>query len=191
MSLNKIDLPPRLVAQLYSRTLSLEHNTEKAAPAASLPETPAPDVVAGFSPANAASVADPVQTEWKSLGNNQQHIMIVVEYTSDLHLPETAFTFLSQMLNACKLGPHDVSIINRMNYADTAHQELLDHFSSKVVLLFGVTAAGFGFPFEIPPYQVQQFAGYTVMYAPALDVLKDDKPAKTQLWNSFKKIFNL
>ncbi|ANH82146.1 hypothetical protein A8C56_15250 [Niabella ginsenosidivorans] len=188
MSLNKIDLPPRLIAQLYPRSLMPDNSITVAAEIVA----EAPDIeTASKQPPVEESSGTGTTTEWKSLGGNQKNIMVIVDYTTDLHLPDPAFTFLSQILNACKLGPNDVVIINRNNYPHTPYEQLLDHFTGKVVLLFGTTAAAFGFPFEIPPYQVQTFAGYTVMHAPALDALKDDKPAKTQLWSSFKKIFNL
>lgn len=179
MSLDKIDLPPHLVAQLYPRSLSVD-NTRVVKPIV--------DQLSEDSPP--AKIATP-SANWKSLGKNQQQIMIVVDYNNHLHLPDAAFEFLSQMLNACKLGPNDVAIINRNNYPSVGHQELINHFESKTILLFGVSSAEFGLPFETPPYQVQQFAGLTIMHAPQLDNLKDDKPAKTQLWASFKKIFNL
>lgn len=189
MSLNKIDLSASLVAQLYPRSLSLNTEGVETAPAAQVPQHPAEDIVPVEE--NGRLLPQKTVPDWKSLGGNQRNITVIVDYATDLHLPDPAFEFLSQMLNACKLGPGDVAIINRNNYREAGYQELLEHFKSKTVLLFGVTAAGFGFPFETPFYQVQNFSGYTVMHAPALDALKDDKPAKMQLWSGFKKIFHL
>ncbi|WP_008584313.1 hypothetical protein [Niabella soli] len=188
MSLNKIDLSASLVARLYPRSLSLSTDgIETAAPQVSQPLMEDTGVIEESS----APLLQKTSPDWKSLGGNNKNITVVVDYATDLHLPDVAFEFLSQMLNACKLGPNDVAIINRSNYRETGYQELLEHFESKTVLLFGVTASGFGFPFETPFYQVQNFSGYTVMHAPTLDALKDDKPAKMQLWTAFKKIFNL
>ncbi|MBO9617876.1 MAG: hypothetical protein J7539_02480 [Niabella sp.] len=189
MSLNKIDLPSSLVAQLYPRSLSLSTDGVETVATSPVSQLPVEDMVL----AEESSIALPQKTtpDWKSLGSNHKNITVVVDYATDLHLPDPAFGFLSQMLNACKLGPNDVAIINRNNYRETSYQELLEHFKSKTVLLFGVTASAFGFPFETPHYQVQNFSGYTVMHAPTLDALQDDKPAKMQLWSGFKKIFNL
>ncbi|MBZ4190504.1 hypothetical protein [Niabella beijingensis] len=182
MSLNKIDLSPQLVARLYPKSLSMDPGTQ--APPAVQPE-PAVVVPPGNAPVTMAA------PEWKSLGGNKKNILVVVHYPGDLHLPDTSFQFLSQLLNACRLTPNDVVIINRNNYPDAGHQELLEHFQSRTVLLFGTTAAAFGFPFETPPYQVQHYTELVIMHAPALHELKDDKAAKTQLWASLKKIFNI
>ncbi|SDC01116.1 hypothetical protein [Niabella drilacis] len=182
MSLNKIDLSPRLIARLYPRSLSIDLTTQ--APPASQPGPPA--TVPGAEPPVVAAM-----TDWKSLGGNKKHILVVVDYPDDLHLPDTSFQFLSQLLNACRLTPNDVAIVNRSNYLQVDHREFIGHFESTTLLLFGTTTAAFGLPFEIPPYQVQTHAELTVVHAPALHELKEDKPAKTQLWASLKKIFNI
>lgn len=181
MSLNKIDLSPRLVAQLYPRSLSIDPTTQ--APPAVQPE---PAVLSGEAPP-----AEPATPDWKSLGGNKKNILVVVHYPQDLHLPDPSFQFLSQLLNACKFTPNDVAIVNRHNYPGLDYKAITDHFRSSQVLLFGTTTAAFGLPFEIPQYQVQQFDGLTVVHAPALHELKEDKPAKTQLWASLKKMFNV
>ncbi|WP_018630931.1 hypothetical protein [Niabella aurantiaca] len=182
MSLNKIDLTPGLVARLYPRSLSIDPTTQ--APPAVQPEPAA--IASGEDAPAAAALPD-----WKSLGGNKKNILVVVYYPGDLHLPDTSFQFLSQLLNACKLTPNDVAIVNRHNYPALDHKMIIGHFQSAVVLLFGITTAAFGLPFEIPPYQVQNHAGLTVVHAPSLHELKEDKPAKTQLWASLKTIFNI
>jgi len=182
MSLNKIDLSPQLVARLYPKSLSVDSTTP--APAAVEAEP-----AAVSSGEEEAAVAAP--PDWKSLGGNKKNILVVVHYPDDLHLPDSSFQFLSQLLNACKFTPNDVTIVNRHNYPGQDYKTITDHFQSTRVLLFGITTAAFGLPFEIPPYQVQQFAGLTVAHAPALHELTEDKPAKTQLWASLKKMFNI
>lgn len=178
MSLNKIDLSPQLVARLYPKSLSVEATTQALTAAG-------PESVPVSSGDDEPAVAAP--PDWKSLGGNKKNILVVVHYPDDLHLPDTSFQFLSQLLNACKFTPNDVVIVNRHNYPGQDYKAITDHFQSARVLLFGTTTAAFGFPFEIPPYQVQQFTGLTVVHAPALHELKEDKPAKTQLWASLKK----
>ncbi|MGJ7032192.1 hypothetical protein [Niabella hirudinis] len=182
MNLNQIDLSPQLIVQLYARSLSVP-----GVDAAAVPAQPELAAVVSAEEAPVASAA----AEWKWLGGNKKNILVVVHYQEDLHLPDTAFQFLSQLLNACKLTPNDIAIVNRNNDPGLDYKAITEHFQSKEVLLFGTTTAAFGFPFEIPPYQVQQFAGLTVVHAPALHELKEDKPAKTQLWASLKKMFHI
>ncbi|MCD2425848.1 hypothetical protein LQ567_23900 [Niabella pedocola] len=182
MSLNKIDLSPQLIARLYPKSLSIDPTTQ--APPAARPE-PSAEASVEEVPAVAAPA------DWKSLGGNKKNILVMVHYPNDLHLPDTAFQFLSQLLNACKFTPNDVAIVNRHHYPGLDYKEMTDHFQSSHLLLFGTTTATVGLPFEIPQYQVQQFDGLTVVHAPALHELKEDKPAKTQLWASLKKMFNI
>ena len=174
MSLNNITLSPFLVAQLYPDSLTGEPG--KTEPAQK--ETP--------------SKAEPEQpAEWKLLGNNQKNILVAVQYENIAHLPDPQLDFLMQLLKACQLGLNDVALINLNNYRGTEYTDILNYFQTKAILLFGISAQEFGFPFETPQYQVQSFTHYTVIHAPALHDLQNDKPAKGQLWTGLKKIFNL
>lgn len=172
MSLNKMNLPPYMVAQLYHSSLvgSYSNPAVPAAPGPDMPET---------------------AVQWKHLGSNQKNIMVVVYYSDSVHLPDLQLEFLTQLLKACRLSLNDVSLINMNNYAAVAHTSLLNHFNSKVILLFGITVQDWGFPFQTPPYQVQSFSGYSIMHAPALQELQNDKAAKGLLWTSLKHIFHL
>lgn len=177
MSLNEMNLPPYLVTQLYPSSLvGQEKNTASvtaASSASSVSTTPEPTI------------------EWKSLGSNQKGILVAVNYENITNLPDSQLEFLMQLLKACQLSLNDVALINTNNYLQVAHTSILDQFNAKVVLLFGITVQDWGFPFQTPPYQVQSFSGYTVMHAPALHDLQNDKPAKGLLWAALKNIFNL
>lgn len=173
MSLNNINLSPFLVAQLYPD--SLTGGTEKTV---SVQKSPKPEKTQQ-------------DTEWKLLGNNQKNILVAVVYENITHLPDPQLDFLMQLLKACQLGLNDVALINLGNYKDIAYTDILSYFQTKTILLFGISAQQFGFPFETPQYQVQPFTHYTVIHAPALQELQNDKPAKGLLWTGLKKIFNL
>jgi hypothetical protein len=126
-----------------------------------------------------------------SLGYNKKNILVVVNYAEVPHLPDEQLAFLTQLLGACKLSMNDVAIINLNNYEGVDYESILLHFESKIVLLFGIAAENFGFPFAVPEYQVQNFAGRVVMHSPALQLIQNDKPAKGKLWLSLRKIFNV
>lgn len=177
MSLNEMSLPPYLVTQLYPSSL-VEQEKEKPSPTAA-------------SSALAASTAPEPAIEWKSLGSNQKGVLVAVNYENSTHLPDPQLEFLMQLLKACQLSLNDVALINMSNYSQIAHTSILTQFNSKVVLLFGITVQDWGFPFQTPAYQVQSFSGYTVMHAPALHDLQNDKPAKGLLWTALKNIFSL
>ncbi len=177
MSLNEMNLPPYLVAQLYPSSLvGQEKNID---PGVFVP------------PAPSALLEPELTIEWKSLGSNQKGILVAVNYENITNLPDTQLEFLMQLLKACQLSLNDVALINMNNYPGVAHTSILNQFSTKVVLLFGITVQDWGFPFQTPPYQVQSFSDYTVMHAPALHDLQNDKPAKGLLWAALKNIFHL
>lgn len=172
MSLNEINLSPFLVAQLYSKSLIDDR--------ASAPQKK-----------NNIKKEGTTENTWKSLGNNKKKVLVVVNYSDAGHLPDQQLEFLLNLLKACQLSLIDIVLINLNNYKDVEYTLILNHFNPRICLLFGVTTAAFGFPFEIPQYQVQQFTDYTVIHSPELGELQNDKKAKSQLWISLKAIFNL
>ncbi|GAB3431861.1 hypothetical protein [Niabella aquatica] len=175
MSLNEMNLSPFLVTQLYPD--SLTGDPERTGPAQKVP----------------APKTEPVKsdTQWKLLGNNQKNILIAVTYENIAHLPDPQLDFLMQLLKACQLSLNDVALINLGNYKDIGYTDILSYFQAKTILLFGISPQQLGFPFETPQYQVQAFTHYTVIHAPALHDLQNDKPAKGLLWTGLKKIFNV
>ena len=101
MDLNHIEFPAALIANLYHSSL-IEDETglkktipkEKVFPA---------DEITGSIP-------------WKSLGNNQKNILIVLKSNEAVHLTDKDLAFLTDILGACKLGLADVSIVNLKNH---------------------------------------------------------------------------
>lgn len=190
MSLNDIQLNPQLLAGLYAKSLVGDADAVDEVPA----KTSVPGVNKNIPAAKSAVTQKHTtvqQPTFKSLGNNQKNVLIGVHYTDSTHLPDAQLDFLTNLLKACKLGLGDVAIINTNNYSGVDYSQILEHFKTKVVMLFGMTAQEFGFPFEIPEYQVQQFAGRTVIHSPALHGMQDNKTEKGKLWMALKKVFNL
>jgi len=191
MSLNDIQLNPQLLAKLYPKSLIDDADAAMHSHTKLL----APDVEINVAEKKVSSTskksAEALRIAFKSLGNNQKNVLIGVNYPERANLPDTQLDFLTNLLKACNLGLNDVAIINLNNYPDAVYTEILEHFKSKIVMLFGITAHQFGFPFEIPEYQVQQFAGRTVIHSPALHELENDKVAKGKLWTSLRIIFNV
>jgi hypothetical protein len=181
MSLNNIELPVTVIADLYQNTLidTGKINVEAAAPSTetkkgevSVPET------------NAGSL-------WKSLGDNQKNILIIVKNDSAVFLPDNELTFLTGILGACKLSLADVALVNLDGHPDVSYKELTTYFKTKIVLLFDTEPAAFGLPMSFPHYQLQAFAGNTFLYAPSLKELENDKIEKSKLWVCLKRLFNL
>jgi hypothetical protein len=161
MSLNQIQLNPRMLVDLYSNTLQQTSAT-------SVPEYPEPG----------------------HLGNNQKSILVLVSYPSLPFLPDTERSFLMSILAACKLGLDDIAILNIHRTVPDALPDGLG-IEARTVLLFGIDPLSIGLPINFPQFQLQQFNKRTYLYSPSLSELEKDKALKLKLWNSLKSLFGI
>lgn len=147
-------------------------------------------VLADLYTTSLVGAGDP-EVPWKFLGNNRQQVLVVVQVPGVTHLPDDQLELLTRLLQACGMDLGDVAILNHTHYKALPYTRILEYFHPRILLLFGLSTEAFGFPFEVPAYQVQSFTDYTVIHGPALDALADDKEAKGLLWAGLKKIFKL
>ncbi len=173
MSLNDIHLPPAALADLYGSSLveTGEPSTKKV--------TAAPD-----------PIPVPAATGLRSLGDNNKSVLIVVNSSQAVHLPDDELQLLTNMLLACKMTLADVAIVN-INQQAITYKELLKELKGRSALLFDVEPAGFGLPMSFPYFQIQPFAGCSFLYAPSLQELEKDKVLKSKLWVSLRRLFNI
>lgn len=161
MSLNKIPLSARLIADLYPVAL-IEQLTQT-----DLPET------------------------IKFLGNNQKNILVLVSKADIAFLEDNELDFLSSILVACKLSLADVAIVNINTLSVANYRFLISQLKSKTLLMFDVPSDAIDLPFNYPFFQVQKFDQCTYLSAPDLKSIELDKTLKTQLWNCLKKLFGI
>lgn len=162
MSLNKVQLPPQLIADLYKNSLVENHAT-----------------------------AVPISTGFKHLGSNHKNILIVVSDKEVAFLSDDDLNLLTSILNACKLSLADVVVTNLATQSFDDYHLLINYFEAKVVLLFGIEPSAFGLPIQFPPFQVQKFEEQTYLSTPPLSEIASDKTAKGRLWNGLKTIFGI
>lgn len=132
-----------------------------------------------------------VNKGWKSLGNNQAQILILVNEPEAVFLPDKEMGFLTDILSACHRSMADVAIVNLFHYPETSYKELLPAFQSRIVMLFEIAPGNIGLPIKFPMYQLQAFSGCTFLYAPSLKTVSGDRLEKSKLWVSLKRLFNL
>ena len=165
MDLNNIELSPTILAGLYK-----DHLVE--APTKAVPK-----------------VSTKSQTEGlKILGENKKNILVLTNYTDAVFLPDEQLSFLTNILNACKISLGDVAIINVFNNLSN-YQELKKQVKQQKALLFSVSPKEIGLPVEFPPFQVQSFDGCQYLVSPSLNELKNDEVLKGKLWSSLKRMF--
>ncbi len=162
MSLNHIELVPQLLSDLYAHVLVETTATP-------MPEKPAIPF----------------------LGKNKKNILLVTSHSQEPYLKDTALSFLTTILTACKLGLDDIALINQNNIAGTNYTEVIAFFNPETVLLIGVDPLSFGLPLNFPSFKIQPFNKVTYLYAPSLQEIEQDKILKLQLWQNLKTLFSL
>jgi hypothetical protein len=178
MNLNNIELPASVVVELYSSSLI------------STNEIPVIEKKLAIEKPVTSPPSDNM-VQWKSLGNNQKSILVIVNNEEVVHLADKELNFLSGILGACKLTIADVAIVNINNHPGVTYKELTTFFKSRIVFLFNIEPATFGLPMSFPYYQIQSFANNSFLFSPSLKDLEDDKIEKSKLWVCLKRLFNL
>lgn len=166
MSLDGIQLPPIVLQALF--TTSLVHLAKETVVADSLP----------------ASLI-------QSLGNNRQHVTIVISNDETLYLPDNQLNFLLGILSACGLSMDDVAIVNIKKNISVSYTLLETELSAEKIFLFDVLPSEIDLPLSFPSYQVQRFNNQLYLTAPSLSSIQDDKAEKTKLWDCLQQIFSI
>lgn len=180
MDLNHIELPASVIADLYADSLVNDPGMIEEPSVINKPIKDQPSIV-----------AEDEMSPFRSLGNNNKSVLIIVNNPDAVHLPDDELQFLAGILGACKLTLEDVAIVNLNNHPGTLYKELTTHFKSRIVFLFDVEPAAFGLPMSFPYYQIQAFAGNSFLYSPSLKQLENDRVEKSKLWVCLKRLFNL
>ncbi len=186
MSLNQIRLDAGLLSSLYAHSLVLPAGD--AAPAAVAGEKHK-DPVPPEAPAPAAAP----QAALPFLGGNKRRFVVLVHYPNSPYLPDNAYQFLTNILNACQLSAGDIAILNLARTPtdlDTLNQQLDPAF----LVAFGRPSQLTGWP-ALTVFQPQQAAERQFLEAPDLETLNQAseaaRPLKKALWESLKKILSL
>ena len=179
MDLGRLTLSPYQVSQLYTKSLVVVPGGK---PRALRPETAPP--AAAAAPRTPAAVPP-----LKYLGENQQHILILVRDTSAVFLEEKAFQFLLSVLEACKLSMASVALVNLAGETARSPEAIADELGSTQVLLFGIDIGALDLPMVFPTYQVQPHGRRTYLGADALSQIAEERTLKGRLWACLKQMF--
>ena len=166
MSLDNMELTETLIQSLYSKSLyDLKTNT---------------------------SCLDKVQGgSIGFLGSNQKRIVLLVNSSQAIYLPDEELNFLLGILTACKLTMADIALINISKNPDLLYTDITEQLKAEKIFLFGLGVKALELPLQFPHYQVQHFNNQVYLSSPSLSDLQKDKEEKMKLWNCLKKIFSL
>ena len=123
------------------------------------------------------------------LGENRKNIVFVVNNDKEKFVSNEEMEVLNNLLTACKMTLGDISLLNFYPLRDINYEIITEQFKAKYILLFGISCAQLGLPFNIPDFQVQKFQDQIYLFNPSFSDLITNKNSKIELWNCLKKMF--
>jgi hypothetical protein len=175
-SIDNIHLSNLAIGELYGESLLISPGTPQPAPA------PAPTAA----PAERAGL--------KFLGNHRRRITILVHSPGSAFLPDDQLSFLTKMLEACRMNIGDVAIINTAT-APVTIAELRQQLQPATILLFGLEPTAIRLPINFPAFRLQPYDDCTYLSAPSLHLLvqpsEESKLLKSKLWLCLKTLFDV
>lgn len=168
MSLDNIQLPGFIIQDLFQKTLvDINGNS---------------------------NVSEPLSITTKELnffGGNKQHIILLVNNPDIAFITDQQLTFLSGILNACKLTLEDIGLLNLASSPSISYKRISDIFNPRIVIMFGITPSDIELPFLMPAFQRQSYNNQVYLAAPSLSDIESDKELKRKLWTVLQQVFSL
>ena len=169
MSLNEIRLPAFVIPGLYKNSL-VTMDEEK------------------------ISVEATAKPFYKFLGSNKKRITLAAHTNDSVFVNEGHLTFITKLLEACKMNIGDIAIVNNAN-EQIAISKLKKELNPKALILFGIGPTSIKLPIDFPLFKLQEYDGCTYLCAPSLDELDKDtnesRILKSKLWVCLKQLFEL
>jgi len=170
MSFQKIQLPARVVADLFKNSLVMSERK------------------------NSEEELSTGQTKYRFLGNYAKKITLIISNANNFFLPEDQMLFLTKMLEACKMTFADVAVLNHNSVPINIHN-LREQLSPRIIILFGIEPKEIKLPFNSAAFKIQDYDACNYLYCPGIDELNQDteegKLLKSKLWVCLRKLFNV
>jgi hypothetical protein len=191
MSINNVQLSTLVIGEWYKDALLPSPDAPQAAegPVPPVPSSPAQTTPP---PAKTPDPAEPAP--YKFLGNNRRNVAVIVHSPGTPFLPDNQLSFLTKILEACRMNIGDIAIVNAAS-ASVVITELRQQLNPTAVLLFGLEPVAIKLPINFPVFRLQPYDACTYLSAPALSQLvqnsEESKLLKSKLWVCLKTLFNV
>ncbi len=139
-------------------------------------------------PASNVAIKSQNKIEIKSLGENKNKVLFLVNDPDSKFLPDEEMELLTNLISACKLSMADIALVN-FNANTYSYTQFNEAFQPKKILVFGITNSELELPFDIPHFQVQAFQQQFYLTAPPLKEFLHNKDLKKELWVCLQKLF--
>jgi hypothetical protein len=128
------------------------------------------------------------KSEYFEVNGNADKGLFILAYKTDLHADN--ISKLNQILSAIKYDPkEDIATVYIADDHPFSLAELLNKHTCSEVLIFGLHPKMIGLNIYAKRYQWIHLENTTILFADKLEVLKDNKDMKNQLWLSLKSRF--
>ncbi len=176
-------LPDFVIADLYKNSVVITGDTQPVRQ---------PMQVTENEPFKKPEIVQAVEKKWY-LGDNKKGIVIAAMDEEAVFINDEWLDTLSKMLGGLKINLGDTAIVNIHNHPVT-FAELKEKLQARYIIAFGVSTKQLQLPFTIPDYQVQNYAGCTILAAPVTtlagpaNTTDSIKAEKRKLWESLKRM---
>jgi hypothetical protein len=206
MSINNIQLTSLVIGEWYKDALltspdaapATETPVQAPVPASRpiTPSAPTPQIATTAAPitptTTVSSSTEPAP--YKFLGNNRRNVAVIVDSPGTPFLPDNQLSFLTKILEACRMNIGDIAIVNAATKS-VVITELRRQLNPNAVLLFGLEPVAIKLPINFPVFRLQPYDACTYLSAPALSQLvqnsEESKLLKSKLWVCLKTLFNV
>ncbi|MDX5435897.1 MAG: hypothetical protein LPK03_01810 [Pontibacter sp.] len=152
-------------------------NQQKPKPTPSLPKLPA-----------TAQTDKPVK--YKTLGENQKGVVILVTLPEEEFAKLPQLEFLNKILGAIGLKPTDVAYLNNVSGAIARFEDMQQELEVNYIISFA-SRLDTDLPHEkFTLYNPVLVGNVPVLFSQALAMLEHDVDHKKQLWGALQKVFN-
>jgi hypothetical protein len=144
-------------------------------------------LVAGRNPVQDKVVPQKPLTEFKFLGKNQKHVLILVNDPVNDVSTEQGRELLRKLVKAIDLTANDFALVNYSQYTSAKYQDLNAFFDCKLMIAFGVAPA----ELDLPAQTFHELVAYheaTHVFAKNLHDLDADLASKKILWASLQQL---
>jgi hypothetical protein len=157
------------------------------------PKQPPPPAPVATTPPPQLSGA-PETSGYKFLGNNRRKTTLLVYSPGSAFLPDNQLSFLTKILEACRMTLADVAIVNHAA-APVTIAAIKQQLQPKIVLLFGLDPTAIRLPINFPHFKQLSYDDCVYLSSPALEHLvpntEESKLLKSKLWVCLKTIFDV
>lgn len=178
-------LPDFVLAGLYKNSLVITGDVE-------IPQQkPAMQVTENIA-AEPPETTQAAQKKWY-LGDNRKGIAIIAADENAVFINDEWLDTLGKMLGGLQINFGDTAIVN-LRTKPVSFTMLKQQLNARHVIMFGVDPLQLGLPFTMPYYQLQNYAGCTLLSAPvntlvAAGASTDEiKAEKRKLWDCLKRM---